>query len=157
MKNISIPASWKHFGNGPELEKIKKKCAELPPHINVQLIGYVPNPNFLEFLRSSSVSFFMNVSEYEGLPVTLMEAASCGIPLIGCDICGVPEIVNEQTGFLIPVNFDSKEVAKLIEQQHNNQKIYSSKNREKIRNFFLDHFSAEKNYKTLATLLANMN
>jgi glycosyltransferase involved in cell wall biosynthesis len=157
LKNVSIPASWTHFGNGPEMEKVKKKCAELPANINVQLMGYVPNENFLEFLGKNPVSFFMNVSEYEGLPVTLMEAISCGIPLVGCNICGVPEIVNEQTGFLIPANFDSKKVAKIIEREHREGKIYTSQYRERVTEFFLNNFSDEKNYKRLATRLANMN
>ncbi len=44
-------------------------------------------------------------SRREGLPLSLMEAAACGRPMIASDVPGCREIViHEQTGLLFPVN-----------------------------------------------------
>lgn len=52
---------------------------------------------------------FIHLTETEGgVPVCISEATSFGIAVIGTDVCGVPEIVNNQTGFLITVAFCSK-------------------------------------------------
>lgn len=73
-------------------------------------MGNVPNELFIQFLKNNAISFFINVSTREGIPVSMMEAISCSIPLIGTDVCGVPEIVTRDTGFLIPVDFEPKKV-----------------------------------------------
>lgn len=42
----------------------------------------------------------------EGIPVSIMEAISFGIPIIATNVGGNAEIVNDETGVLIPVNID---------------------------------------------------
>ena len=39
----------------------------------------------------------------EGLPLSVLEAIACGLPVVGFDIAGVNELViNEETGILVP-------------------------------------------------------
>lgn len=49
----------------------------------------------------------------EGLPKSLLEAASCGRPIITTDVPGCREMVNDKNGVLVPVK-NSKELAKAI-------------------------------------------
>lgn len=60
----------------------------------------------------TSASIYLSSSRYEGLPMTLLEAQSCGIPCIVFDCpCGPAEIVvNNETGFVVPL-FDTKSFA----------------------------------------------
>ncbi len=157
LRLISQPVTWYHFGDGPGREELKQKVASLPAHVQVRLMGYVPNPTFLQFLSITPTSFFMNVSENEGIPVTLMEASRLGIPLIGTDTCGIPEIVTEETGFLVPVAFRPEHLAELIVTEHQKGTIYTEKFRAGVTGGYTRGFSAGRNYTELADTLYNLN
>lgn len=54
----------------------------------------------IQHLRKSSV--FVLTSNYEGLPISIIEAMSIGLPVIATDVGGVGELVKHQkTGFLV--------------------------------------------------------
>jgi len=65
----------------------------------VQFIGIVPHRQLPELLRKSSA--YILTSHYEGHPKTLLEAMSCGTPVIGTDVRGIREVIHHgQTGIL---------------------------------------------------------
>lgn len=134
---------WVHFGGGPESEKIENIISDLPPHINAELKGDVPNQEIIDFYSNNFISAFITLSKIEGLPVSMMEAISFGIPLIGPRVNGVPEITNENTGILLKnayTNHDVKEaIESLIERK-------TTINRAGIVAYFKENFEAEKNY-----------
>jgi len=151
LKHMETPAKWIHFGAGELFEEIKQKASGLSH--TVEFKGHVPNHEFINYLGKNPVSLFINVSESEGIPVSMMEAISQGIPLVGTNICGVPEIVTDKTGLLLPVDFDPAEVAKSIIELHQQQTIYSKAYRSGIVEFYKEKFYAEKNYRELAASL----
>ena len=153
LKHISIPCKWTHFGDGPLLETIKEKSKDLKHEVNLK--GYVANSDFITYLQTNPVSLFINVSESEGIPVSMMEAIAHGIPLIGTNVCGVPEIVTERTGFLFPVDFAPESVAQKITDVHTNGQIYNQDFRNGIVDFYKKMFHIN-NYKVLANQLANV-
>lgn len=54
----------------------------------------------IQYLRKSTV--FVLTSNYEGLPISIIEAMSIGLPVIATDVGGVSELVkHQQTGFLV--------------------------------------------------------
>ena len=65
--------------------------------------------NILEWLIGFDV--FLLFSKWEGLPISILEAMSVGLPIIASDIKGNNELVNNRNGFLISVN----EIDKLIQ------------------------------------------
>ncbi|MGZ3861860.1 MAG: N-acetyl sugar amidotransferase [Bacteroidia bacterium] len=114
LKNVTVPVEWIHFGDGPETDKVKELCKVIPSHISYKFMGAVPNDKIIEYYKTNHVDIFINVSETEGLPVSLMEAASFGIPLIATNVGGVSEIVTGNTGILLSHNFKPKELADII-------------------------------------------
>ena len=77
---------------------------------------------FLGFLRQieavlPQVDIFLMPSYYrEGVPRALLEAASCGLPVIGADVPGTRDvIVDGETGFLVPTR-DSQALADRVEE-----------------------------------------
>jgi len=83
------------------------------------------------------------VSETEGLPVSMMEAISFGIPILSTDVGGCKEIVTSETGILIKKDFDDNEVAKMIEEEYR-IKRFDKKGREAIRKFWESTFDSRK-------------
>ncbi len=147
LKFIKIETLWVHFGSGPLLENIKKISKELPNNIKVEFRGHVQNSDILKYYKSKPIDLFINVSELEGVPVSLMEAISFGIPIIGCNICGVPEIVTPETGFLLDKEFDPIAVALIIENFKTSSPQEILKLRESSKLFWRKNYCAEINYK----------
>jgi glycosyltransferase involved in cell wall biosynthesis len=51
-------------------------------------------------------------SKSEGMPVSLMEAAACGVPVVATAVGGVPELVIDgETGILVPADVDKMTAA----------------------------------------------
>ena len=84
-----------------------------------------------------------------------MEAISFGIPIMSTDVGGCDEICNEQTGFLIPLNFDNIKVANLI-----NEFKVSSQNttnfRSNCKKYWEENFKANKNYNDFSERIINL-
>lgn len=149
LKQSSHKIKWVHFGDGPLMNEIKQKAKkELPVNIIAEFKGYVSHDEIVKYYKENPVDLVMNVSELEGIPVSLMEAISFGIPVTGCNVCGVPEIVTKETGFLWEVNFEPKKALHELEEYFNS----SVQEKEKLRNsawsHWCKHFNANKNYTT---------
>ena len=69
---------------------------------NVKYFGKV-NFNMIKFILLNS-DYLILPSSVEGLPFTVLEAMSLGIPCICSDINGVNELINEENGFLFRLN-----------------------------------------------------
>jgi colanic acid/amylovoran biosynthesis glycosyltransferase len=88
-------------GEGPDRRDIEKLVAELGVGDRVRLPGMVP-PNEVRAYYDASDVFCLS-SFAEGVPVVLMEAMACGLPVVSSGITGVPELVEEGvSGFLVP-------------------------------------------------------
>ncbi|HEY4799079.1 MAG TPA: glycosyltransferase [Bacteroidia bacterium] len=146
LKNIDFDLTWTHIGDGPMLNEIKSKSLVLPSKVICEFLGHKNNSDILDYYKNNPCDLFINVSRNEGLPVSMMEAISYGIPVMGTNVGGVSELVNEKTGFLIEKEFDPKEVALMI--SHYCSKPLEEKNqlRKSAREYFLLHFNAEMNY-----------
>jgi glycosyltransferase involved in cell wall biosynthesis len=142
---MKIPFNWVHFGSGAGMEEAKALAARLLPEGSYQFKGFVPNQQVLQYYREHPVDAFINMSELEGIPVSLMEAIASGIPVIGCNICGVPEIVTEETGLLLPAIADPVKSAKVI-AQFLVEKSRDEPYRSGIKAFWAANYQAEKNY-----------
>ena len=77
------------LGEGEEREALCGLAAELKLDEHVYLPGELANP--FPYLKAASV--FILCSEYEGLPMVLIEAAACGLPVAACDVASGPREV----------------------------------------------------------------
>ena len=106
---------WYHFGDGVCFEDLKEKVASSNCKHNVILMGRKSNETIMNFYKSTPVHLFINLSTSEGIPVSMMEALSFGIPCLGTDVGGVHEIIkNNVNGYLIPEDSSVKDVSEEI-------------------------------------------
>jgi len=110
----SIAISWTHFGDGVLFEEIKRQASALNDHISIEFKGRISNEEVLRWYAETKPSLFVNVSSTEGVPVSIMEAQSHGIPVVATDVGGTGEIVNENVGMLIGANLDASEIASAL-------------------------------------------
>jgi len=153
FKQLPIPAKWIHFGEGQTLASIRARLADLPPHLEVELKGNMHNSEVLDFYKNQPISLFVNVSENEGLPVSIMEVISFGIPVLATDAGGTSEIVKAVSGELIPVDISAENLSHKLEAwAYKTTQI----NREEIRSFWKENFSADVNYEKFCSLLKSI-
>lgn len=145
LKMSSKDIFWVHFGGGELFETIEKSIQTLPNNIHVRLMGSVSNDEIQEYYSTHYVDAFVNVSEIEGIPVSIMEAQSFGIPVIATDVGGTSElVVDRQNGVLLKKDFQHEELLKAIDLIMENARMF----RKKAKSSWDEHSNAEINYRS---------
>jgi glycosyltransferase involved in cell wall biosynthesis len=87
------------IGGGSQLSFIKKMANEYNLNKNIEFLGYTSDID--DYLFSSKI--FVNPSERETGPYTILEAFSCGVPVItsNCGDTVKDVVVNGYNGFII--------------------------------------------------------
>lgn len=112
-----IPIIWYHLGDGILKNTLMQQAEKLGQNIKVEFLGNKSNEEVLKFYSENDLSVFINVSDSEGLPVSIMEAISFGLPIIATNVGGTNEIVkNEYNGYLLHKDFKETELIQAIYQ-----------------------------------------
>jgi glycosyltransferase involved in cell wall biosynthesis len=152
---VKCNVEWYHFGDGPLMEEMVVKSKSLPDNIKVKFYGRVSNEELFEFYKNFPVTFFLLVSKTEGgVPVSIQEAMSFGIPVIATNVGGIPEIVNSSNGMILDVNFSPTDLAKIIDSIGPSY-ISSSECRESAFLTWESNYNAERNFSKYAEFLLN--
>lgn len=161
LAKINHNLRWACFGDGEELEVIKKIISDNKMNDYVVFFGRKTNSEILEFYRDNFVNYFVNLSSTEGLPVSIMEAISFGIPCFATNVGGTKEIINDNNGILLNYSLTEDELFFAFKKQlDKNQDMYLSM-RKSAREVWEMFFNADSNYlewcKTLMVIGKNEN
>ncbi|WP_347839084.1 glycosyltransferase [uncultured Draconibacterium sp.] len=143
-----IDIQWIHFGDGKLKNKLLLQAKERldgKANISYTFKGNVSNTEIHKFYANTQVNCFINVSESEGIPVSIMEAMSYGIPVIATDVGGTRELVDNDCGVLAEPDITEVELAKIILKEFNSNLIYQKGSKAKLN--WQKKFSAHVNYK----------
>lgn len=100
------------LGDGVLREELEKLIAELNLEEYVELKGVVSNVN--EYLQQADI--YCGSSLVEGLPISILEAMACGLPVVSTKAGGVVDIVKDDVNGYICDDFDEDHYASLIEK-----------------------------------------
>jgi glycosyltransferase involved in cell wall biosynthesis len=89
-------------GDGPERAAIERRIGERGLSDRVRLLGTVPHAALLGMYRDGRADCVVLSSHYEGLSVALVEAMAHGVPVIATGVGGVPELLEDGAGLLVP-------------------------------------------------------
>lgn len=157
-KNTNIKCFWTHIGSGILEKKIKEYSftkLKYYKNLEVSFLGEISNEKVRQFYISNKVDMFINVSDSEGTPVSIMEAMSMGIPAMGPCIGGIPELITVKSGYLLPEKPTIQEIAEGLERM-----LVLSKNKDvriNAKRMVEARFSAKKNYKTFVHEITSIN
>ncbi len=102
------------LGDGKLRNKVTRRCAKLGLSDNVVLAGVVPRDDVYRTMASSDL--FVSTSAGEGLPVALLEAMACRLPVVVSDIAPHREVARAAGGLpLVPVG-DVEGFARAVER-----------------------------------------
>lgn len=147
LSKADFPIRWTHIGSGPMEAKLKKMAQSLPSCVTVEFPGAMKNEDVLKFYQNRDITVFVNVSSSEGIPVSIMEACSFGIPIIATNVGGTSEIVKDgENGFLLGAAFTSEELIKELKRVRTMTDEEYERLCQNSRSVWSRSFSAEKNY-----------
>ena len=156
LKHIKFNLIWHILGDGDDMERVKRENSKLPTNIQVVYHGLLDNIAILNFYKNTHINLFASLSYSEGLPVTMMEAQSFGLPIMSTDVGGCNEICKEETGFLIEKDFSGNVVAEKITEFKNSQKNTKTF-RLHCREYWEKNFNAKTNYTEFSKLIVSLN
>lgn len=158
LTSQGIDVKWTHFGDGEELSKLTKKAQPLIQKGRVDFKGFVKNKEVLEWYRENNPDVFINVSRSEGVPVSIMEASSVGIPVIATDVGGTREgVISGFNGILLDADLTAQDLADALEifigLPHSERTELS----ENACQLWQERFNAQQNYTAFADFLFNLS
>jgi len=149
LRECGRAVRWVHFGDGTELDRVRSAAATLPETVSWELRGRVDNTEIHRFFATNPVSAFISLSVAEGVPISMMEAQSYGVPIVALAVGGVPEIVQAETGVLLPPDSSTEQIADALA----GALVAGRFDADRIRRAFASRFDAEANYSEFADAL----
>jgi len=96
----TVPGMKLLVGGNGEVDQARMRAAELGLGDSVEFLGWVGGDRKNELLAAADI--FVLPSYNEGLPISLLEAMSWGVPVISTTVGGIPELIRDGTdGYLI--------------------------------------------------------
>lgn len=154
FKQFSLRVKWIHIGSGETfLQFVNDAEKNCPENVKFEAKGYLTPDQVKNFLANNHVTCLMNLSRSEGIPVSMMEALSYGIPVFATNVGGVSEIIDSNCGFLIEPNLPPEKIAlKLSEFLNDN--VHKKRIAARLKWELL--FSGEKNYQLFSDMLETL-
>jgi len=103
LEERGVPFHVTMVGDGPDLPELELELAHRIAKGQIEFTGRLPHQEIHARLARSHVFFL--ISDFEGLPLSLLEAMSHGcVPVVSDIDSGIPEVVHEgETGFRAPI------------------------------------------------------
>jgi len=154
----SITFEWHHVGGGPLEDKLqlyaREKLSNMS-NVKYKLLGHLDNKEVYKFYKNNAVDVFVNVSESEGVPVSLMEAMSCHIPIVAPDVGGIKDmVIDKYNGILLSRDPDINEITQGLEKI---EYFKNTKIRENAYALYLEKYDAHKNYLNFIKKMKNLS
>lgn len=144
---VEEPVKWIHIGDGTLRSKLQNRAKEVlgtKKNITYEWKGVLSNKEVMEFYRQQPVHCFITTTSTEGgNPVSIQEALSYGIPVIGTKISDIPYMV-EGNGILLCENPTPREIAEAITQMCQMEEKTYYEWRENAYQKYLRFYNADK-------------
>lgn len=146
--------SWTHIGDGPLRQLCEAHAKEVLSQASIswKFLGSLSNQEVRAYLAENRIDLFINASETEGVPVSIMEAMACGIPAIAPDVGGIAELVAADCGHLLSRSPDIEEIAGAISSSV--VRFKNSDVRSRARQKVVREFDAVTNYSNFVKEIA---
>jgi colanic acid/amylovoran biosynthesis glycosyltransferase len=99
LRDKQVPTEVHFVGDGRDYAMLKALTSELGLDSQVVFHGQKTRDQIIELLQSSDLLVAPSVQSSdgrkEGIPVVIMEAMACGLPVVASRISGIPELVSD--------------------------------------------------------------
>ena len=149
----SISICWTHIGPGPLMSKLQEHALKKFRNTNItfEFTGELSHKSVESFFEKNEIDLFINASDSEGVPVSIMEAMSYGVPVIAPDIGGISELLDPDSCFLMNEYPSAQDISEAIESLSVKCKKTSARNKCKIK--IANDFNSNINFKKFVETL----
>jgi len=107
LRQRGVPFVCRIIGGGEERRRLEEAIRRLGLQDQVVLLGPQTQEKVGQLLAGAGCYVQPSVAtpsgKMEGIPVALMEALACGLPVVATDLSGIPELIRPgETGWLVP-------------------------------------------------------
>jgi teichuronic acid biosynthesis glycosyltransferase TuaC len=99
-------------GSGPEKSKLQQLASDLGIGEAVTFAGNIDNDSIAELYQSADI--MLNTSLADNMPVSVLEALACGVPIVSTNVGGVPYLVTHEKTALLAEPRDYKVMAERV-------------------------------------------
>ena len=149
LKDNNIAYQAVLIGDGMDFEAMKQRAASLQLKDRVTFTGMLQGQELVDALASGD--FLVLSSNYENMPVVILEAFACGLPVVSTNVGGISEIVNESNGLLVPPH-DAEKLADAMQKMLESYQNYDANT---LRDSIIKKCSNEAVGKLLNSLYAS--
>ena len=133
-------------GDGSEINNLKLLVKKYELDKKINFIGKIENTKLNEYLKNADI--FIQASNYEGLPHSILEAMNFEIPILSTDVGGCSILLNKgERGYIIPMPVSEVEISEGIRKIINNKN--EAKSKAKLAKNYLNQ---EHNFNTNAEI-----
>ena len=145
---LPVSVAWSVIGEGPALDELDTvvEAATLSDKLTVYIFGQLSHEELMHYYCNTPVDLFMLTSQSEGVPVSVMEALSFGIPVMATAVGGVPELVSQTNGHLLPAHPKVDDVAEALLNFIELSTAERQAKRQSARAVWESNWSAEVNF-----------
>ena len=146
------PIKYLIAGDGEEREQLEVLAKEYRISDSILFLGKIRNSDLPLYYSFADIAVFPSVAD-ETFGISIAEAMSCGVPVVSTRVGGIPEVVAEDTGLLVPPK-DSHSLAEAIEVLLSNRE-FREKTGGMARDRVVKCFSWDSVAKTFEALIGN--
>jgi glycosyltransferase involved in cell wall biosynthesis len=96
---LASPIILSLVGDGPLRQQAEQLASSCPPHVKVEFLGQ--RQDVAEILARANL--FVLSTNWEGFPISILEAMRAGLPVVATDVDGVSEaVIDGDNGLLVP-------------------------------------------------------
>jgi glycosyltransferase involved in cell wall biosynthesis len=156
IRSFEIVLSWfptaslVMIGDGPLLERCRNLANRLGISDLVTFLGKKSHNDVVKYLQISRCYVQHSVTakdgDREGMPNSILEACSCGLPVISTNHTGIPEAITQETGYLVgegDIVSMANYMVKILIDKSNAKKMGKAGRSNMIKNFNI-HIQIEK-------------
>ena len=133
-------------GDGSEINNLKLLVKKYELDKKINFIGKIENTKLNEYLKNADI--FIQASNYEGLPHSILEAMNFEIPILSTDVGGCSVLLNKgERGYIIPMPVSAVEISEGIRTIINDKN--EAKSKAKLAKNYLNQ---EHNFNTNAEI-----
>jgi glycosyltransferase involved in cell wall biosynthesis len=139
LKTTEARVKFSILGDGPLKQHLMRRAQELRIEDSVKFFPARPDP----FPYYRSLHLFLNTSLHEGIPLTILEAMACGLPIVAPRVGGISEIIEDRKqGVLVEQRTPASFAGSCLEVIRSESLRIAMGNSARER--FVDHFSSSR-------------
>lgn len=137
----------KILGDGPLREKVEEYTSRYP---RIEYLGKRPQPEVTGFMQQAKALIFPSIW-YEGMPMVILEAFSCGTPVIASRLGNPQSMIDEGKNGVLFLPKDASDLVEVVRTVEKNPALQKSLSFG-ARATYEQHYSPQENYDMLINI-----